>query len=101
MPFDYEQPEVPELDLAAEGISTVIWTSGYRLDFGWIDLPIPTPRGAPRHVRGMAEIPDLTFIGLPWQLHQGSATLFGVGPDALYLAEGMSDRQEVTPRASS
>jgi hypothetical protein len=49
----------------------------------------------------MTEIRDLTFIGLPWQLHQGSATLFGVGPDALYLAEGMSDRQEVTPRASS
>jgi len=49
VPFDYEPPEVPELDLAAEGISTVIWTSGYRLDFGWIDLPIPTPRGG----RGM------------------------------------------------
>jgi putative flavoprotein involved in K+ transport len=99
VPFDYEPPEVPELDLAAEGISTVIWTSGYRLRLD--RLADPDAQGAPRHVRGMTEISGLTFIGLLWQLHQGSATLFGVGPDALYPAERMSDRQDVTSRASS
>lgn len=86
-PFEYEPPEVPELDLAAEGVSTVLWTSGYRLDFSWIGLPIFDEQGAPRHVRGMTEVPGLTFLGLPWQLNQASATFFGVASDARYLAE--------------
>lgn len=86
-PFNFEPPEVPELDLAAEGVATVLWTSGYRLDFSWIDLPIFDEFGAPRHVRGLTETPGLTFLGLPWQLNQGSATFFGVAADAGYLAE--------------
>ena len=85
-PFDYEPPEVSELNLAAEGVSTVLWTSGYRLDFGWIDLPIFDEHGAPRHVRGVTDVPGLTFLGLPWQLNQASATFFGVANDAGYLA---------------
>ena len=84
---DYEPPEVLELDLAAEGVSTVLWTSGYRLDFSWIDLPIFDEFGAPRHVRGVTEVAGLTFLGLPWQLNQTSATIFGVAGDAQYLAE--------------
>jgi putative flavoprotein involved in K+ transport len=86
-PFDHQPPEVAELDLADEGISTVIWTSGYRLDFSWIDLPIFDEQGAPRHVRGVTEVPGLSFLGLPWLRDQGSATLFGVGRDGAYLAE--------------
>jgi len=86
-PFDHQPREVAELDLADEGISTVIWTSGYRLDFSWIDLPIFDEQGAPRHVRGVTEVPGLSFLGLPWLRDQGSATLFGVGRDGAYLAE--------------
>ena len=88
-PFDYEPPPIAELDLATEGIATVIWTSGYRLDFGWIDLPIFDGQGAPRHVRGVSDVPGLFFLGLPWQRDQGSATLFGVGQDGAWLAERM------------
>ena len=82
----FEPPEVDELDLSAEGISTVIWTTGYRLDFGWIDLPIFDAQGMPRHERGVSDVPGLGFIGLPWQLDQGSATFIGVARDAEYLA---------------
>lgn len=84
---DFEPPEVPELDLAAENVSSIVWTTGFRLDFGWIDLPIFDEFGAPRHVRRVTEVPGLTFLGLPWQLNQGSATFFGVANDARYLAE--------------
>ena len=84
---DYEPPEVLELDLAAEGVSTVLWTSGYRLEFSWIDVPIFDEFGAPRHVRGVTGVAGLTFLGLPWQLNQTSATIFGVAGDAQYLAE--------------
>ena len=86
-PFDFEPPALTELDLAAEGISTVIWTSGYRLAYDWIDLPIFDDHGFPRHVRGVTEVPGLFFLGLPWLVDQGSATLFGVGRDGAALAE--------------
>jgi putative flavoprotein involved in K+ transport len=86
-PFDFRPQSVAELDLAAEGISSVIWTSGYGLDFGWIDLPIFDAQGAPRHLRGVTEVPGLFFLGLPWQVDQGSATLFGVGRDGAHVAE--------------
>ena len=86
-PVTYDPPAVAELDLAAEGISTVLWTSGYRLDLGWIELPIFDELGVPRGERGVTEIPGLTFLGFPWQYNQRSATIFGVARDAAYLAE--------------
>ena len=42
----------------------------------------------PRHVRGVTEVPGLTFLGLPWQYYQGSHAFFGVAkPTPQYLAE--------------
>jgi putative flavoprotein involved in K+ transport len=82
----YEPPEVTELDLAREGISAVLWTTGYAPDYGWLDLPILDAFGVPRHVRGVSEVPGLTFIGLLWQLNNSSANFSGVAVDAAYLA---------------
>jgi putative flavoprotein involved in K+ transport len=82
-----EVPEVTELDLAAEGISTVLWTSGYRLAFDWIDLPIFEDTGMPIHRRGVSDVPGLSFIGLPWQYGMGSANLIAFVQDAEHLAE--------------
>jgi putative flavoprotein involved in K+ transport len=81
-----EPPEVTDLDLASEGVSTVLWTSGYRLAFDWIELPIFEPSGLPIHDRGVTSVPGLTFIGLPWQHTMGSANLVAMGQDAEYLA---------------
>jgi putative flavoprotein involved in K+ transport len=86
VPFSFEVPEVTELDLGAEGISTVLWTTGYAPEYGWLDLPVIRDLGVPRHVRGVSEIPGLTFIGLLWQLNNASANLGGVAADADYLA---------------
>jgi putative flavoprotein involved in K+ transport len=82
----YEPPEVTELDLRAEGIGSILWTSGYRPALGWIDLPIFDDFGLPRQVGGVTEIPGLTFIGLPWMVDMGSANLVGVVHDAERLA---------------
>jgi putative flavoprotein involved in K+ transport len=84
-PFDFEPPEVPELDLAAAGISTVLWTTGYAPDYGWLDLPVIGDFGLPRQVRGISDVPGLTFLGLLWQHSQASANLGGVAKDAEYL----------------
>ena len=91
-PFAYEPAQPTEIDLAREGISTVIWTTGYRRDYDWIDLPILDEQGFPRQKRGVTDVPGLYFLGLLWQHTQASATLFGPNLDAGHLAEHMGMR---------
>ncbi len=88
-PFQFTPPMPGELDLAAANVNSVLWTSGYRMDYGWIDLPIFDDMGYPRQARGVTEVPGLYFLGLLWQHNQSSATLFGVNEDAHYLARQM------------
>src|SRR4051794_5044340 len=75
----------------ADGTTTtpdaVIWATGYRPDYSWIDLPILDDAGAVRHRRGVSNIPNLYFLGLPWQHTRGSALLGWVKDDADFLAE--------------
>jgi putative flavoprotein involved in K+ transport len=88
-PFEFAPPILDEIDLAALGVNSVLWTSGFRMDYGWVDLPIFDDMGYPRHTRGVTEVPGLYFLGLLWQRNQSSATLFGVNEDAHYLAAQM------------
>ncbi len=85
----YDPPERMELDLRAEGITSVLWATGYRMDHSWIHAPITDAQGIPRQHRGVSEIPGLYFIGLLWQHSQASATLFGPTVDAPYIAVQM------------
>ena len=57
---------IRSLDLAAEGITTVIWATGYKQDFGWLKVDAFDERGAPIHQRGVSKEPGLYFLGLPW-----------------------------------
>ena len=90
VPFDYEPRAITELDLERAGVSTILWATGYALDYGWIDAPIFGERGYPRNARGATEIPGLYFLGLLWQHTEGSATLVGPTLDAPYLAERLA-----------
>jgi len=80
------------LDLGKEGIHTVIWATGYGVDFGWIDLPVLDISGEPIHRNGIAAMPGLYFLGLPWLSKMSSAFLSGVGDDAAVLADHISAR---------
>jgi putative flavoprotein involved in K+ transport len=86
VPFDFSPPEVERLDLAREGISTVLWTTGYAPDYSWLDVPIERQADLPVHHRGETAVPGLTFIGMLWQRDNASANLAGVARDAEYLA---------------
>ncbi len=88
-PVTFEPPVPQMLDLAKEGIASVLWTTGYVRDYGWIEAPITDELGFPRQRAGVAELPGLYFIGSLWQRTQASATLFGVGTDARELAAAM------------
>jgi len=89
--FAFEPPEVTELDLAAEGISTVIWTSGYRPAFGWIEAPVLDDFGLPVTDGGLTEVPGLAFIGTPWLVDMGSANLIALVRDAEALVARLVD----------
>jgi putative flavoprotein involved in K+ transport len=74
------------LDLAAEGISTVVWGTGFGRDNRWIEVPVFDGRGYPTHDRGVTSCPGLYFLGLPWQYTWGSGRFCGVAADAEHLA---------------
>jgi putative flavoprotein involved in K+ transport len=79
--------EVDSLNLARENINAIIWATGYRNDFGWVKVPVFDERGRPAQRRGVTARPGLYFLGLHW-MHTFKSGLFsGVGADAEYLAE--------------
>jgi putative flavoprotein involved in K+ transport len=87
--FTFEPEVVRELDLAAEGVSTVLWTSGYRPAFDWIELeePVIDEFGLPIADGGTTRRPGLSFLGTPWLVDMASANLVGIARDAEALAE--------------
>jgi putative flavoprotein involved in K+ transport len=66
-------------------LQAVVWATGFRPDYAWIELPIFEPDGTPRHQRGITEAPGLAFLGLPWLNSRSSALMGGVGPDAQHV----------------
>jgi len=80
------------LDLQSAGISTIIWASGYQLDFGWVQIPVFDQTGYPVHQRGVTAFPGLYFLGLSWLYKRKSALLYGVGEDAAFIASAIAER---------
>jgi putative flavoprotein involved in K+ transport len=68
-------------------VDAVVWATGFRPDFSWIDAPVTGEDGRLRHRRGVAEVPGLYFLGLTWQHTRGSALLGWVKDDAEFIAE--------------
>jgi putative flavoprotein involved in K+ transport len=66
--------------------TTVIWATGFRSDYSWIDVPGVVTDAGVRHERGITAVPGLAFVGLPWQRTRGSALLGFVKDDAEWLA---------------
>ncbi len=76
-----------ELNLARANVTSIIWATGYSLNFNWLKLDIFDESGKPRHHRGVSVEAGIYFIGLPWLSMRGSAFIWGAWKDAKYLAE--------------
>lgn len=76
----------------AVSFASVIWATGFRPSYAWLDVPVLDPQGAPVHQRGVAEVPGFYFVGLSWLHRRGSALLGGVGNDAAFLASHIAAR---------
>lgn len=87
-----EDPEcvsqpIRELNLAETGINTVLWATGFRVDYGWLEVDVVDAAGRPKHLRGISTEPGVYFVGLPWQSRRGSAFIWGVWHDAKFIAD--------------
>jgi putative flavoprotein involved in K+ transport len=74
------------LDLGTAGITSIIWATGFVVDYGWLKVDTFDDKGRPRHDRGVAAVPGLYFLGLPWLSRRASPFLWGAWHDAAYLA---------------
>jgi putative flavoprotein involved in K+ transport len=87
------EPAVEEESLDLAGITSVVWSTGFRRDDSWIRVPVFDGRGYPTHRRGVTARPGLYFVGLPWQHTWGSGRFGGVADDAAYLADQIAARR--------
>lgn len=87
----YQTDIITELDLAAAGISTVIWATGYSFDYSLVKLPVCAADGFPIQERGVTAYPGLYFVGMLWLHKMKSGLLLGVGEDAAYIATHISE----------
>ena len=75
------------LPLAKAGITTIIWATGFALDYSWLKAGSFDAAGRPLHQRGVSPEAGLYFLGLPWQSRRGSAFIWGVWHDARFITE--------------
>lgn len=76
-----------EIDLKEAGISTIIWATGFGVDFSWINVDTFDGNGRPEHRRGVSKESGLYFLGLPWLSCRGSSFIWGVWHDAKFIAD--------------
>ena len=67
-------------------VDAVVWATGFRSDYSWLEVPGVVVDGQVRQAAGVTDVPGLYFVGLPWQSSRGSALLGFVGADAAALA---------------
>jgi putative flavoprotein involved in K+ transport len=82
-----------ELDLAAAGITSIIWATGFAVDYGWLQVDALDENGRPNHRRGISAEPGVYFLGLPWLSRRGSTFIWGVWHDAKYLADHIATQR--------
>jgi putative flavoprotein involved in K+ transport len=82
-----------ELDLAKAGMTSIIWATGFSLDFGWLQVDAFDAKGKPKHQRGVSSEPGVYFLGLPWLSRRGSSFIWGVWHDAKYLADHIATQR--------
>jgi putative flavoprotein involved in K+ transport len=83
---------IEELDLREAGITTILWSNGYRPAFHWIDVALFDEYGWPIQDRGVTACPGLYFVGLHWLHKRKSSLLFGVGEDAEHVVSHIAGR---------
>jgi putative flavoprotein involved in K+ transport len=102
------RPRLEDVDVTramfADGTSTqvsaVVWATGFRTDYAWLDIPGAVVEGAVPHQRGLTAVSGLSILGLPWLHTRGSALLGFVKDDAAWLGTQVARRAHATRPAA-
>lgn len=83
-----------ELDLAEAGITTIVWATGFTVDYRWLKVDAFDDNGKPQHQRGVSREPGVYFVGLPWLSRRGSSFIWGVWHDAKHIADHIATQRK-------
>lgn len=84
-PRQHQHPT--RLSLHDAGITSVIWATGYSLDYGWVHTPCLDVTREPARRRGIGQLPGVYFLALHWMYTLKSGTFLGIGDDASYVVD--------------
>jgi putative flavoprotein involved in K+ transport len=71
-----------QLDLGSGEIRSIVWATGFRPDYGWLDVPVVDAKGQLKHEGGVVGSPGLYALGLPVLLRRKSTFIYGIEDDA-------------------
>ena len=74
------------MDLASGEIRTIIWATGFRPDYSWLDVPVLDHKGRIRHDGGVVDAPGMYLLGMPFLRRRKSSLIDGAGDDVLDLS---------------
>ncbi len=88
------------IDLTRGQIRSIIWATGFRPDYSWLEVPVLDRKGHVRHDGGVVEAPGMYLMGMPFLRRRKSSLIDGAGDDArelsAHLASYLSHRTSVT-----
>ena len=87
----FENHKSLELNIMPK-IKSIIWATGFKYNYDWIDLNITNERGFPVHKRGVTNYDGFYFMGLQWMHTSKSAQFIGVGEDAEFIVNKINSR---------
>ena len=79
-----------QLDLGSGEIRSIVWATGFRPDYGWLDVPALDAKGQLRHDGGVADSPGLYALGLPVLRRRKSTFIYGIEDDAREVIEHLA-----------
>ena len=79
-----------QLDLRSGEFSTIVWATGFRPDYGWLDVPVVDSKGNLKHVGGTVESPGMYALGLPVLRRRKSTFIHGIEDDARDVVDHLS-----------
>jgi putative flavoprotein involved in K+ transport len=85
-PTEVEASPPLELDLARGGIRTILWATGFRPDYSWLEVPVLDRKGRIRHDGGVVEAPGMYLMGIPFLRRRKSSLIDGAADDARDLS---------------
>lgn len=82
------------IDFAEHNITSVIWATGFKYDYSWLNVDVLDDLGRPIHNRGVTSQTGVYFVGLPFLSGQGSSFIWGVWHDAGHIAEHIAIKKK-------